>query len=105
MTSRNGLLSTLTLLLVGTLVGVVVAGCGIRPSGVIHGQDAPRGAVNSLIVYLIDHNSLRAVTRPLPATPTSPGFYVSGGQQALDALLQGPTASEAAGGSCVTMIK
>jgi hypothetical protein len=98
MTRKNGLLSTAALLLVGAIVGAVVAGCGIRPSGVISGQGAPQGAVTSLILYLIDHNALRPVARPLPQSNTADGKYVSPQQQALDALMQGPTTTEAAGG-------
>lgn len=106
MTRRHGLLSTLTLIATGAVVGLLVVACGIRPSGVILGQEAPHGAVTSLIVYLLDHNSLRAVSRPLPppvtakATDGSDGFYYppGPGQQALDQLVKGPTATEAAGG-------
>ena len=105
MTGRNGLVSLVALVLTGTVVGLIVVGCGIRPTAVIHGQDAPKGAVSSMIVYLLDHGALRAVARPLPATPTaSPDEtnktmpWVSAGTQALNALLQGPTSSEAAGG-------
>jgi hypothetical protein len=105
MTRRNGLFSTLSLLVVGAVVGIMVVSCGIRPSVVIHGQGAPRGTVTSLIVYLLDHNTLRAVNRPLPPTSTAPPksgtVYYSpypNAQQALDSLLTGPTAAEAAGG-------
>ena len=106
MTRRHGLLSTLALIATGAVVGLLVVACGIRPSGVILGQEAPHGAVTSLIVYLLDHNSLRAVSRPLPppvtakATDGSDGFYYppGPGQQALDQLAKGPTATEASGG-------
>ncbi|GAA3436135.1 GerMN domain-containing protein [Kutzneria kofuensis] len=104
MTRRHGLLSAATLLLVGALVGAVVAGCGIRPSRVIQGWEAPKGAVSSLIVYLLDHGTLRAVTRPLPPSPTldpkaTAGMIIRSPQDdALRALAQGPTATEAAGG-------
>jgi hypothetical protein len=103
-TRRNGLLSTAALAVTGAIVGLLVVGCGIRPTGVIHGQGAPQGAVSSMVLYLLDHNTLRAVARPLPPTPTirpSDGGkipFVPADTQALDALLQGPTASEAAGG-------
>ncbi|MFI9384250.1 hypothetical protein [Kutzneria sp. NPDC052558] len=108
MTGRNGLFGLLSMLVVGAVVGAMVVSCGIRPSTVIHGQGAPRGTVNSLIVYLIDHGTLRAVNRPLPstATPTLPkdgtGTYYFRpypyAQDSLDALLAGPTGTEAAGG-------
>jgi hypothetical protein len=101
MTRRNGLTSAAALLVVGLLVGAIVAGCGIRPSSVIHGQEAPKGMVASLTIYLIDHNALRPVSRPLPpvdSTSAKLGFYISTQQQALNALLDGPTATDAAGG-------
>jgi hypothetical protein len=100
MTRRHGLLSAATLLLVGALVGAVVAGCGIRPSAVIHGWEAPKGAVTSVIVYMIDHDALRAVSRPLPPTPApnKSGYIFNPQEDALRLLAQGPTATEAAGG-------
>src|SRR3954453_8011184 len=91
-------------MLAGAVVGLLVVGCGIRPTKVIYGQEAPRGAVSSMVVYLIDHNALRAVARPLPATSTVDGPsgkiipFVPADAQALDALLQGPNATETAGG-------
>jgi hypothetical protein len=103
-TRRKGLVSTVALMLAGAVVGLLVVGCGIRPTAVIYGQEAPRGAVSSMVVYLIDHNALRAVARPLPPTSTvdAPsgkiGSFVPADTQALDALLQGPNATEAAGG-------
>lgn len=102
MTRRNGLLSTLALVAVGAVVGTMVVACGIRPSAVIHGWEAPRGAVSSLIVYLVDHNALRAVSRPLPASttqaPKTTFVYSSPQDDALRALADGPTSTEAAGG-------
>ena len=103
MTRRNGLLSTVLLMLTGAVVGLLVVGCGIRPTGVIYGQGAPQGAVSSMLVYLVDHNAVRAVARPLPPMPTAAEAgkfptYVPPDAQALTALLAGPTASEAAGG-------
>jgi hypothetical protein len=103
-TRRKGLLSTVALAVTGALVGLLVVGCGIRPTGVIHGQSAPQGAVSSMVVYLLDHNTLRAVARPLPPppslNPTNKAIppYVPADTQALNTLLQGPTATEAAAG-------
>ncbi|MFC0544112.1 hypothetical protein [Kutzneria chonburiensis] len=104
MTRRNGLLSTVSLILTGAIVGLVVVGCGIRPTAVIYGQSAPRGAVTSMILYLLDHGKLHAVARPLPAPVTIDGPsgkimpFVPAESQALDALLKGPSATEVAGG-------
>ncbi|QUQ71069.1 hypothetical protein [Kutzneria sp. CA-103260] len=102
MTRRNGLVSTLALLVAGAIVGTMVVSCGIRPSTVIRGQEAPHGTVTSLIVYLLQHGSLRAVSRPLPPTPSKDSTYYNipypGVQDALNALMAGPTAAETAGG-------
>jgi hypothetical protein len=104
MTRRGALFSTFSLAVAGAMIGLFVVACGIRPSGVITGQEAPHGAISSLIVYLLDHDTLRAVARPLPPSPTrKPAdgdsyVYTDPMQQALNALVQGPTASEAAGG-------
>jgi hypothetical protein len=104
-TRKSGLLSLVSLALTGAIVGLLVVGCGIRPTGVIPGQDAPTGAITSMIVYLLDHGTLRAVARPLPQTQTANPDgtnkitpYVGPEQQALNALIQGPTATEAAAG-------
>ena len=105
MTRRNGLFSTLALAVAGAIVATFVVSCGIRPSVVIPGQEAPHGTVTSLIVYLVDHTTLRAVNRPLPPTSTPKSqdtatFFIPypNAQSALDALLAGPTTSEAGGG-------
>jgi hypothetical protein len=102
-TRRNGLVNTVALMLTGALVGLLVVGCGIRPTGVIYGQGAPTGAVSSMLLYLVDHNTLRPVARPLPVTPTINATnkiapFVPADMQALTALLQGPSAAEAAAG-------
>jgi hypothetical protein len=101
-TRRKGLLSTAALAVTGAIVGLFVVGCGIRPTGVIHGQGAPQGAVSSMVVYLLDHNTLRAVARPLPTSPsinaTNKVSPAPADTQALNTLLQGPTATEAAAG-------
>ena len=54
-------------LAVGLVTLVAVAGCGVRPSGVITGGDPPRGAVEStttITLYLVKNGRLGAVTRP-----------------------------------------
>jgi len=55
------------------VVGTMVAACGIRPSAVITGRDAPRGAVVSLTVYLLNHDKLRPTSRAASA-PAGPGW-------------------------------
>jgi hypothetical protein len=101
---RNGLLSVVALLLAGIVVGTMVAACGIRPSAVITGRDAPRGAVVSLTVYLLNHDKLRPTSRTLPPPTTYPPdmtakpFSINPHDDALHALAQGPTATDAAGG-------
>ncbi len=104
MIRRNGLLSVVALLLAGVVVGTMVAACGIRPSPVITGRDAPRGAVVSLTVYLLDHDKLRPTSRALPQPTSYPPNVtekpINGDphDDALRALADGPTAADAAGG-------
>jgi hypothetical protein len=43
---------------------VAVAGCGVRPSGVITGGDPPSGAVVPITLYLVTDGQLTAVPRP-----------------------------------------
>jgi hypothetical protein len=46
---------------------VAVAGCGVRPSGVITGADPPSGAVaptTAITIYLVTNGRLSAVARP-----------------------------------------
>jgi hypothetical protein len=71
---------------------VAVAGCGVRPSGVITGDDPPSGAVapaTTITLYLVKNGRLSAVTRPrgrlFPA-------------DTLALLAAGPTAREQAHG-------
>lgn len=71
---------------------VAVAGCGVRPSGVIIGGDPPRGAVEStttITLYLVKNGRLSAVTRP--GGPLSQA-------DTLALLAAGPTAREQAQG-------
>ncbi|MFC0438928.1 hypothetical protein [Kutzneria buriramensis] len=104
MIRRNGLLSVVALLLAGAVVGTMVAACGIRPSTVITGREAPRGAVVSLTVYLLKNDALRPTSRALPPPTTYPSdltakpFYVNPHDDALHALADGPTTTDAAGG-------
>jgi hypothetical protein len=73
---------------------VAVAGCGVRPSGVITGDAPPSGAVRSpaaaITLYFVRDGRLAAVTRPGGA-PRSPS-------DTLDLLAAGPTAGEQAHG-------
>jgi hypothetical protein len=74
-------------------VTVTVAGCGVRPSGVITGGAPPSGAAASaatITLYLVKGGRLSAVTRPA-GPPLSPA-----GTLAL--LAAGPTTRERAQG-------
>lgn len=66
-----------------------VAGCGVRPSGVITGGNPPSGAVQTIIVYLVSNGRLTAA--PRPGSPLSPA-------DTLALLAAGPTAREQAQG-------
>jgi hypothetical protein len=71
---------------------VAVAGCGVRPSGVITGGDPPSGAVvrtTTITLYLVKNGRLSAVTRP--------GDLLSQADT-LALLAAGPTAREQAHG-------
>jgi hypothetical protein len=77
----------------GLLSLVAVAGCGVRPSGVITGGDPPSGAVEpttTITLYLVKNGRLSAVTRP-GGPPLSPA-------DTLALLAAGPTAREQAHG-------
>ena len=86
----------------GLLSLVAVAGCGVRPSGVITGGDPPSGAVapgapglgpgsptTTITLYLVKNGRLSAVTRP---------GYRSSQADTLALLAAGPTAEEHAHG-------
>lgn len=81
-------------LVAGLLPLVTVAGCGVRPSGVITGGDPPHGGVQptttTITLYLVRNGQLSAVTRP-GGPPLSPA-------DTLALLAAGPTASEQAHG-------
>lgn len=71
---------------------VAVAGCGVRPSGVITGADPPSGGVaptTAITIYLVTNSRLSAVTRP--GGPLSQA-------DTLALLAAGPTARERAHG-------
>jgi hypothetical protein len=97
---RTGLVSRV--LAAGLVSLVAVAGCGVRPSGVITGGDPPSGAVapgapglasgssaTTIILYLVKDGRLSEVTRP--GAPLSQA-------DTLALLAAGPTARELAQG-------
>lgn len=45
------------------LVAVLIAGCGVRPSGVITGRPAPTGPAEGANLYFLANSSLRVVRR------------------------------------------
>lgn len=47
------------------LIAVLVAGCGVRPSGVISGGPAPTERVRGVALYFLAGSSLTPVLRPL----------------------------------------
>ncbi|GAA0991259.1 hypothetical protein GCM10009555_078270 [Acrocarpospora macrocephala] len=74
---------------------VAVAGCGVRPSGVIIGGDPPSGGVaptTTITLYLVKNGRLSAVTRP------GPGGRPLFNADTLALLAAGPTATEQADG-------
>lgn len=73
----------------GLVSVVAMAGCGVRPSGVITGGDPPSGAVVPITLYLVTNGELIAVTRP--GGPLSQA-------DTLALLAAGPTAREQADG-------
>jgi hypothetical protein len=78
-----------TCALSAALLAVVLAGCGVRPSGVITGGPAPTGAVDGTRIYLISDGEPTLVLRgPKPAGPDA----------VLRMLAAGPTAQERAQG-------
>jgi hypothetical protein len=69
---------------------VALTSCGVRPSGVITGDDPPSGPVQANItLYLVANGKLSPVTRP--GSPLSPA-------DTLALLAAGPTAREQAHG-------
>lgn len=76
------------LLAVATLVVVLTAGCGVRPSGVIPGGPAPVGRAEGVVLYFLSGSSLMPAFRPI-RQPLSPA-------KVLGFLQEGPDASERA---------
>jgi hypothetical protein len=91
-TGSKAVLSTITLMVTGLCVGLLVASCGIRPTGVISGNEAPKGVMASMILYFTQGTQLRATVRPLSTSNQDPVSL------ALGTLIQGPTAEEKSGG-------
>jgi hypothetical protein len=82
-----------TLLLVGLCLGIGLlgSGCGVRPSGVIHGVAAPTGPVYGVYLYFADSTGrLTAVLRPTNPPPSP--------SATLAMLVGGPDADEQAQG-------
>ncbi|MEV4326965.1 hypothetical protein AB0J37_32435 [Microbispora rosea] len=78
----------------GLVALVAVAGCGVRPSGVIIGGDPPSGAVartTTITLFLVKNGRLSAVTRRPIGRPLFPG-------ETLMLLAAGPTPEEQADG-------
>jgi len=71
------------------LLSLAVAGCGVRPSGVITGGNPPSGSVQTIIVYLVKNG--RPSATPRPGSPLSPA-------DSLALLAAGPTTGERAQG-------
>ncbi len=69
------------------LVGLVLAGCGVRPSGVISGVEAPDGPTRAAVpvLHFVAAGAVVAVGRP-------------GGTDVVAALAAGPTPEESANG-------
>ncbi|WP_242901770.1 hypothetical protein [Actinomadura terrae] len=74
------------------LAGVLVSGCGVRPTGILSAGDPPVAAGSqapAITVYLVQGGRLKAVVRPgLPGHP-----YLSIGQLSVE-----PTATESRAG-------
>jgi hypothetical protein len=70
------------------LIVLLNAGCGVRPSGVIHGGPAPTATAEGATLYFLANSSLTPVLRPArqPLWPT----------QTLDLLQDGPNRDERA---------
>ncbi|GAA5201573.1 hypothetical protein GCM10023322_81840 [Rugosimonospora acidiphila] len=79
-----------TLVVVAALAVSLLAGCGVRPSGVITGGPAPQAPGEKVQLYLLSHAMLTPVVRPLTAVPTP--------TQALEQLAAGPDGDELAQG-------
>lgn len=83
---RRGLLAGVAL----AATGVLVAGCGVRPSGVITGNPAPSGPAEGAELYLLAAGELTPVLRPTGQVPSPTA--------ALTLLAAGPSPEERAQG-------
>jgi hypothetical protein len=63
-TRRAGEGRIAALLAGGVLLALLLAGCGVRPSGVVTGRTAPDGPVWGVGLYLVWHGKLAPVVRP-----------------------------------------
>ncbi|MGC4768982.1 hypothetical protein ACLQ25_08350 [Micromonospora sp. DT44] len=88
MSRRRG---TRALLAVALLVGLLTAGCGVRPSDVITGRSAVSGPSAGGGIYLIANGELALVVRPAKIVPESP-------LDTLVLLAAGPTEAERSAG-------
>lgn len=76
---------------------LVVAGCGVRPTAVIGGAQAPSGDPDGALLFLVSDGTVVPVVRPTrPSRP--PGEGIPGGEPAdpFALLAAGPTADERA---------
>jgi hypothetical protein len=67
----------------GVFCLVLLASCGVRPSGVIAGDEAPQGDITLPIVFFVSNEQLAPATRNVKAVDAL-----------LDRLAAGPTAQE-----------
>lgn len=80
------------LVLIGGMVGMLVSGCGVQPTGVIAGTSAPRGAIDIVPLYFVKDGKLQMVSHPVSQSRDDPPL------DSLFWLADGPTASEQAQG-------
>lgn len=81
-------------LLLAGMVGlmlIALAGCGVRPSGVISGGPAPSGPAEGVALYFLNGGSVTRVLRPT-------GPFAISLNEALEMLATGPDAQERAQG-------
>ncbi|MER7012168.1 hypothetical protein ABT324_12155 [Saccharopolyspora sp. NPDC000359] len=79
-------------LLLAAGAAVVLGGCGVQPSGIIHGVAPPSGVADpatTTTLYLVSGGRLAAVTRPVGPMSRA---------EALELLARGPTGEERARG-------
>lgn len=71
-------------LLLCAVVALLTAGCGIRPSDVIHGVEAPKEELDGVVLFFLNAGTLTRVVRP-SAEPF---------EHELTLLAEGPTQRE-----------